>query len=134
MALVCKPARTSGTSRNPSLSVGVIGTDVAFGLGMMLARIPSLQALESDDNDRLAQELRLGRLRAQVAIVRALADAVEHLARPGDTDGLGNQVIEEMARLGCRLLEAAEALPRSPCPEDSGVFALGPETLLARNR
>jgi hypothetical protein len=91
---------------------------------MMLAHIPSLRALESDDNDRLVPELRLARLRAQVAIVRALADHVEDLARPGDIDGLGNQVIEEMERLGCRLLEAASALAGSPCAEDGGVFAL----------
>jgi hypothetical protein len=90
---------------------------------------PSLRALESDDNDQLAQELRLARLRAQVAVVRALADHVEYLARPGDTDGLSKQVIEEMARLGCRLLEAAGALVGSPCPEDSGVYALKPGAL-----
>jgi len=89
----------------------------------MLAHVPSLAAIESDDNGRLVAEFRLARLRAQAAVVRALADHVEYLARSGDADGLSSQVIEEMARLGCRLLEAAGALAESQCPEQSGVFA-----------
>jgi hypothetical protein len=90
----------------------------------MRAHIPSLAALESDDGGALVAELRLARLRSQVAIVRALADHVEYLARPQDTKELGDQVIEEMARLGSRLLEAAAALAASPPPEDSGAFAV----------
>jgi hypothetical protein len=89
----------------------------------MLANIPSLAALESGDQDRVVAELRLARLRSQVAVVRALADHVEYLARSGDVDGLGHQVIEEMARLGCRLLEVAGTVTGSPRPEDSGIFA-----------
>jgi hypothetical protein len=48
----------------------------------MLAHIPSLAALESEDDDRLGAELQLARLRSQVAVVRTIADEVEHLARP----------------------------------------------------
>jgi hypothetical protein len=85
----------------------------------MLALVPSLAALESDDNGRLEVEFRLARLRSQVAIVRALADYVECLAHSGDADGL-SQVIEEMTRLGCRLLEAAGAQAESQPPEQGG--------------
>jgi hypothetical protein len=70
-------------------------------------------------------ETHLGRIRSQVAIVRALADAAECLARPG-AEGVGDQLVEEMARLGCRLLESAGALARDPRPEDSAVFARRP--------
>ena len=70
-------------------------------------------------------EAHLGRLRSQVAVVRALADAAECLARPG-AEGVGEQLIEEMARLGCRLLESAGALAGEPRPEDSAVFARRP--------
>jgi len=89
----------------------------------MLAHIPSVATLESDDERRLARELRLARLRSQVAVVRAIADQVEHLSRAGDGDGLGEQLIEEMARLGCRLLEAAGSMAEPPSVEDSGIFA-----------
>jgi hypothetical protein len=85
----------------------------------MVAYIPSLKALESDDG-QLVAELRLTRLRSQVAVVRALADHVDYLARPADAEGLGNQVVEEMARLGCRLLEAAGAFAASPRPSNGG--------------
>ena len=88
----------------------------------MPAHIPSLAALESNDDVQLSAELRLARLRSQMAVIRALADHIDHLARPKDTQGLGEQVIEEMARLGCRLLEAAAWLTESPRPQDSGVF------------
>jgi hypothetical protein len=89
----------------------------------MLKRVPSLSAMESNDDGRLAAELRLDRLRSQAAIIRTLADHVEHLARPADADGLGEQLIEEMARLGCRLLEAAASLTESRRSDDGGVFA-----------
>jgi hypothetical protein len=104
---------------------------IAVGLAIashetMLAHVPSLEVLESDDNGRLVAELRLARLRSQVAIVRALADYVECLAQSGDADGLSSQIIEEMARLGCRLLEAAGALAESQPPEQSGVSVRPP--------
>jgi hypothetical protein len=86
----------------------------------MLAQSPSLAAVappETDQSARLVAEVRLAHLRSQVAVVRALADQVEYLARPGYADGLRDQVIEEMARLGCRLLEAARSLA-SASPED----------------
>lgn len=58
----------------------------------MLSHLPSLAALESDD-DRLGAELRLARLRSQVAVVRTVADEVEHLAQRGDADGLRAQLV-----------------------------------------
>jgi hypothetical protein len=88
----------------------------------MLVPILSLSTLESDDEDRLAAELGLARLRSQLAVIRTLADHIEHLARPQDTDGLGHQIVEEMARLGCRLIEAAASLTQSPRSDESGVF------------
>jgi hypothetical protein len=84
--------------------------------------LPSLATLESSDDGQLADELWLARLRAQVAVVRTLTDRIEQLALSGDADGLTRQLIEEMARLGCRLLEAAARMTRLPRSEDSGVF------------
>jgi hypothetical protein len=85
----------------------VRGSAIASSWRTMLAPISSLSALESDNEDRLPAELRLARLRSQLAVIRTLADHIEHLARPQDADGLGHQIVEEMARLGCRLLEAS---------------------------
>jgi hypothetical protein len=83
----------------------------------MVLHVPSLAALESRDDDRLWAELRLGRLRAQAAVVRALSDQVEHVARARDADALGAQLVEEIARLVCELLEAGP-LTTAPCLED----------------
>jgi hypothetical protein len=91
----------------------------------MPPHIPSLATLESDDERRLAEELRLARLRSQAAVVRAIADQVERLSR----EELGAQLIEEMARLGCHLLEAAASLVAPPQVEDSGVFPRWPSGL-----
>jgi hypothetical protein len=82
---------------------------------------PSLATLEPGD-DGMARAKHLGRLRSQVAVVRALADAVECLSRDGNAEGVSEQLIEEMARLGCRVLETAGMLVGSHHPEDSGVF------------
>ncbi|HEY4012882.1 MAG TPA: hypothetical protein VGM06_06075 [Polyangiaceae bacterium] len=47
-------------------------------------------------------------VRAQSAVVRTLADALEQLALPGDMAvGLREQLAEELARLGSRIEEAA---------------------------
>jgi hypothetical protein len=84
------PSQVAAEPVTPGLAIACIR-------GTMLERVPSLSALESNDDDRLAAELRLDRLRSQAAIIRTLADHVEHLARPADADGLGEQLIEEMA-------------------------------------
>jgi hypothetical protein len=89
----------------------------------MTAELPSLAALESHEDGPLAAELRLLHLRSQAAVVRALADHVEQISRAADAEGLGLQLVEEMARLGCRLLEAAGSMVKAPPVEDSGVFA-----------
>lgn len=86
----------------------------------MLAHKASLDALESRDDSRHAADARLARLRSQVAVIRTLADRAEHLERSGESDGLSDQLIEEMARLGFHLLEAAAWLTESPRSEDSG--------------
>jgi len=86
----------------------------------MARTFPSLATLESDDDGRLAAELQLSRLRAQVAVVRALADHIDIFAEPGDAHGLGPQFAEEVARLVCRLSEAAMSMAR-PAPVVGGV-------------
>jgi hypothetical protein len=79
----------------------------------MLAPTSSLAAPESDDDGRATAKLRLVRLRSQLAVVRALVDQVEHLARRGNAKGLGDQLSEEIGRLGQLLLESATSLTES---------------------
>jgi hypothetical protein len=101
----------------------VSGPAIAWAVPMN-AHLPSLAALESNDDVRLAAEVRLAQLRSQAAIVHALADQVEHLSRAGDAEGLGDQMIEEMARLGCLLLETADSMASAITRRrDSGIFA-----------
>ncbi len=89
---------------------------------MFKPNLPAVTTLESNDDDQLTAELRLARLRTEVAVVRTLADQIELLVSPRHADGLSGQLIEEMARLACLLFEAASELTRSPAPEDTGVF------------
>jgi hypothetical protein len=89
----------------------------------MPTQTPSIAALESRQDGPLAPEARLVNLRSQAAVVRTLADRADQLSRAADVDGLGAQMVEEMARLGCRLLDAAAALARVSPVEDSGVFS-----------
>jgi hypothetical protein len=75
----------------------------------------------------ISQEPRrpLGHLRSQLAVVRALTDQIELVSLLEDDGGLRDQLIEELARLGCRLLDEAGSLAVSAQGEDSGVFARG---------
>jgi hypothetical protein len=88
----------------------------------MPAHIPSIDVLESSDASRLDAELRLARLRSQVAVVRAFFDQVERLVPGGNSDGLGEQLIEEMARLGRRLIEMSAVQAAAPGSGRSGVY------------
>src|ERR1700722_12557974 len=89
---------------------------------MSALTLPSISTLRSNDDGQLDAEMRVVRLRTQIAVVRTLADQIERLGSPRLVDGLHEQLVEEMARLGCRLFEEAAELTRSPEPEDSGVF------------
>jgi hypothetical protein len=89
---------------------------------MLAHALPSVATLEADDDRKLTAELDLARLRAQAAVVRTLSDHVERFARPEDVDGLSKQLLDEVARMGHRLSDAADAMMRSPRPWESGVF------------
>lgn len=89
----------------------------------MLTIPPSLATLASADDRRLDAELRLARLRTRVAAIRAIADQAERLSRAADVENVGEQLIKEMARLGCQLIEAAGLLAEAPPPGCSGIFA-----------
>jgi hypothetical protein len=61
------------------------------------------------------------RLRSHAALVRALLDEIERLApvASGGSDAalfvaLGDQLAEEVGRLGCRMLECAAAMTEAP--------------------
>jgi hypothetical protein len=74
---------------------------------------PPPTTLESNDDDQLGAALRLFRLRAQVAVVRTLADEIDRLVRPSDIAGLGEQFLAEVARLVRQLVESAGLPPAS---------------------
>jgi len=67
-------------------------------------------------------------LRRQVAVLRALLDQVEQLPRDLEGEGLPDQLIEELARLGCSFLEQASSLAASRPSQDSGIFERPPSS------
>jgi hypothetical protein len=88
----------------------------------MTIHLPSLQALDASDDRLLHEELRCLAVREQAAVVRALADHLEHFAPSAAPAGLRGQLVEELARLGCRAFETAAAL--SATERQSGIFAI----------
>jgi hypothetical protein len=59
--------------------------------------------------DRSSASGPLAAIRGQAAFVRALLDEVER-AVPPQAEAVSAQLVEELARLGCSFLEAAQAL------------------------
>jgi hypothetical protein len=52
----------------------------------------------------------IGSLRAQAAVIRSLLDEVERVAPANAPVVAREQLVEELARLGCRFIEAASGL------------------------
>ena len=77
-------------------------------------QLPSLHALIDTGDERLLAELPLMTVRRQIATFRSIADELERCLDGGWEDpranAVGAQLLEEMARLGCRALEAAAAV------------------------
>lgn len=83
--------------------------------------LPSIEALTASDDERLITELKVREVREHVAAARSLLDAVDELSacgrssedEQGDTTELA---AEELARLGCKIVELAGAISRSRPP------------------
>jgi len=95
----------------------------------MLSHIPSLATLDSNDDELFAAELRFARFQSQVAILRKLADQVEQLGPPREFDTSGQELMEEIAQLGCRVLQATRPSAWSPRPADSSIAPSSLSTL-----
>jgi hypothetical protein len=91
-----------------------------------LRALPSVRALEGEDDRLLREELRCLAVREQAAAVRDLIDRVEGLAPRGVHGSLRAQLVEELASLGCRMLEVAACVSESvdPNAEGSGLHAV----------
>lgn len=82
---------------------------------------PSVDALTDVDDERLITELKVREVREHVEIARSLLDAVDELSARGRTaqdDHLdpAERAAEELARLGCKIVELAGAISRSLGP------------------
>ena len=86
---------------------------------MRKRHLPSIETLNSSDDERLLAELRLSEVREQVAHAKELLDTVEVCApletnaQPQDNFAIVPAVAEELARLGCRIVEIASALSKA---------------------
>jgi hypothetical protein len=62
---------------------------------------------------RSTPSIELGSVRSQAAFVRTLLDEVERVTFHDTEEALSEQVVEELARLGCRFLEVANAVAKA---------------------
>lgn len=89
--------------------------------------LPSLRALRAGDERLLAEKLRVVATKQQIAVVRTLADELERcLGRGGAALAVQGQLVEELARLGCRSIETAAAMAEGPVgvAEQSGTHCV----------
>lgn len=86
--------------------------------------LPSIEALTDNDDERLIAELKTREVHEHVAMARSLLDAVVELSASGrsssnEHDDDVDRAAEELARLGCRIVELAGAISRSRAPVSS---------------
>lgn len=85
---------------------------------MTKRHLPSIETLTSADEERLTTELRLLEVRDQVTHAKELLDSVDLLDASSSSAGLAGKAIEgvalaeELARLGCRIVEIASAISK----------------------
>jgi hypothetical protein len=104
---------------------------------MRKRHLPSIETLTSSDDERLIAELRLSEARDQVAYAKELLDAVElyvppeNGAHPQNESAVVPAVAEELARLGCRIVEIASALSKTQdAPQSAAHIRAAPTTCL----
>lgn len=83
--------------------------------------LPSIAALTGNDDERLMTELKVREVREHVAAARSLLDAVDELSACGrsledEQTETTELAVEELARLGCKIVELAGAISRSQGP------------------
>ena len=79
--------------------------------------LPSIEALTDNDDERLITELKVSEVREHVALARSLLDAVDELsASEQASPSVQDDAAEELARLGCKIVELASAISRSRGP------------------
>ena len=88
---------------------------------MKKCHLPSVEALTDKDDELLIAELKVCEVREHVAIARSLLDAVDGLVPVSESEqsspsGQAELVAEELARLGCKIVELATSLSRSSAP------------------
>jgi hypothetical protein len=83
--------------------------------------LPSVEALIDKDDELLIAELKVREVREHVAIARSLLEQVDRLVplsgpeRSSDNEQ-AELAVEELARLGCKIVELASALSRTTGP------------------
>lgn len=97
------------------------GVHLREARAMTKRHLPSIQALMDSDDDLLDAELKVRELREQLAIARSLLDAVDGLVPVSEPEqpSVGEQAelaVEELARLGCKIVELASHLSRAAAP------------------
>lgn len=89
---------------------------------MTTRHLPSIEALIDGDDDRLDVELKVRAVREHLAIARSLLDAVDDplpASEPGWATPGRAFAIEELARLGCEIVELASRLSKARPPDSS---------------
>ena len=88
---------------------------------MRKCHLPSVEALTDKDDELLIAELKVCEVREHVAIARSLLDADDGLVPLSEPDQASppeqaELAAEELARLGCKIVELATSLSRSSAP------------------
>ncbi len=89
---------------------------------MTKRHLPSIQALMDSDDELLDAELKVQEVREQLAIARSLLDAVDDIVpapapeRSSPKNEQAELAVEELARLGCKIVELATYLSRAQAP------------------
>jgi hypothetical protein len=79
--------------------------------------LPSIEALTDNDDERLIVELKVRELREHLEVARSLLDAVDELSGSEQASSpVQDEAAEELARLGCKIVELAGAISRSRGP------------------
>jgi hypothetical protein len=106
-----------------ALTLQFVVVQASGGRAMTKTHLPSIEALTANDDELLTVELKVSEVKDQLAVARALIDAIGERDLLSEFEHPSETTVEEIAQLGKAFVAIASALTeKRPVPDSRILF------------